>query len=224
MTVTTNILQRTFHIRYEGETGTCFTIDVQNKRYLLTASHVVKSLQGDAIVEISHNQRWVPLRVKLVGHCGRDIDIAVLAPQELFGASHPLKLTTAGLTLAEDVYFLGFPYGMSMEGTDINAGFPLPLAKKGAILAIGFGDRPLLLDGHNNSGFSGGPVARRGSKEEQTIIGVISGYHGETRKVLDEKGNETRFTYSVNTGIVIAHDIRHALAIVETYPIGLPVS
>ena len=223
MTVTTNILQRTFHIRHNGQTGTCFTIDVQSKRYLITASHVVASILNDATVEISHNQNWIPARVKLVGHCARDIDIAVLAPQELFGSPFPLRLTTAGLTLAEDVYFLGFPYGMSMEGTDLNGGFPLPLAKKAAVLALGIGDRPLLLDGHNNSGFSGGPVARRGTKEGQTIVGVISGFHGETRKVLDEKGNETQFTYTVNTGIVVAHDIRHALAIIETYPIGISV-
>lgn len=221
MTVTANILQRTFHIRHDGQTGTCFTIEVESKSYLITASHVVKSIKDTATVEISHKQNWLPLGVKLVGHCEGDIDIAALAPQGLFGASHPLKLTTAGLTLTEDVYFLGFPFGMSMEGTDLNAGFPLPLAKKAAVLALGLGDRPLLLDGHNNRGFSGGPVARRGTKEGQSVIGVISGYHDEPRNVLDEYGNETQFTYFANTGIVIAHDIRHALAMIQSNPIGI---
>ena len=148
--------------------------------------------------------------------------MTALAPQELFGASHPLRVTTAGLVLAEDVYFLGFPYGLTMAvKTDLNAGFPLPLVKKGVVLALGLEDGPILLDGHNNPGFSGGPVARRGTKVEQTVIGVVSGYQYVRQNVLDEHGNETPLTYDTNTGIIVAHDIRHALAIIETNPIGI---
>lgn len=222
MSVTTNILQRTFHIRYEGKTGTCFTIDVQRKRYLITAKHVVESIYGDAVVEISHNRKWLPLDVLLVGHGPQAIDITALAPQQLFGAAHPLILTTAGLQLAEDVYFLGFPYGLSMDvKTSLNAGFPLPLVKKAVVSALGLGNEPMLLDGHNNVGFSGGPVARRGNKEEQTIVGVVSAYHSERHKVKDEKGDETSFTYETNTGIVVVHDIRHSISIIEDNPIGI---
>lgn len=222
MSVTTNILQRTFLIRYKGNIGTCFTIDVQGKRYLITAKHVVDSIQDDAVVDISHNRDWLPLHVRLVGNCAGNIDVTVLAPQKLFGAPHPLRLTTAGLVLAEDVYFLGFPYGLGMNvKTDLNAGFPLPLVKKAVVSALGLEDGPMLLDGHNNAGFSGGPVARRGAKEEQTVIGVVSGYQYDRQRVRDENGNETSHTYDTNTGIIIAHDIRHALAIITTNPIGI---
>ena len=224
MSVTANILQRTFLIRYKGNTGTCFTIDVQGRRYLITAKHVVDSIRDDAVVDISHNRGWLPLRVRLVGHGAGDIDVTALAPQELFGASHPLRVTTAGLILAEDIYFLGFPYGLGMEvKTELNAGFPLPLVKKAVVSALGLGDGPMLLDGHNNIGFSGGPVVRRGTKEEQTVIGVVSGYEAERQRVRDEDDNETPYTYYTNTGIIIAHDIRHALAIIATNPIGISV-
>ena len=224
MSVTANILQRTFRIRYNGNTGTCFTIDVQGRRYLVTAKHVVDSIRDDAVVDISHNKGWLALRVRLVGHGAGDIDVTALAPQELFGGSHPLRVTTKGLVLAEDIYFLGFPYGLGMElKTDFNAGFPLPLVKKAVVSALGLEDGPMLLDGNNNAGFSGGPVARRGTKEEQTVIGVVSGYRYDRHKVRDENGNETPHTYDTNTGIIIAHDIRHALAIIATNPIGISV-
>ena len=224
MSVTTNILQRTFHIRYDGSSGTCFTIDVEGRRYLITARHVVENIPDDAVVEISRNRNWLPLRVRLVGHGPEDIDVTALAPQELFGASHPLRLTIAGLTLAEDVYFLGFPYGLRMEvQTELNAGFPLPLIKKAVVSAKMFGDKPILLDGHNNIGFSGGPVVRRGNSNEQTVIGVVSGYRFDRGRVRDENGNETSYTYDTNSGIIIAHEIRHALALIETNPVGIPV-
>ena len=224
VSVTANILQRTFLIRYNKITGTCFTIDVQGKRYLLTAKHLVDSIRDDVIVEISRNGTCMPLRVRLVGHCAGDIDVTVLAPQELFGGSHSLRVTTAGLILAEDIYFLGFPYCLGMEvKTELNAGFPLPLVKKAVVSALGVEDGPMLLDGHNNPGFSGGPVARRGTKEQQTVIGIVSGYRYDRRKVRDENGNETQHTYDTNTGIIFAHDIRHALATIATNPIGIAV-
>ena len=221
MSVTANILQRTFRIGYRGSAGTCFTIDVGGKRYLITAKHVVDGIQDDETVDISHNKDWLPIRVRLVGHGAGDIDVTVLAPQMMFGAAHSLKHSTAGVVLGEDIYFLGFPYGLSMEvKTDLNAGFPLPLVKKAAVSALGLEDGPILLDGHNNVGFSGGPVARRGTREEQTVIGVVLGFRYDRHKVLDEHGNETSNTYDTNTGIIIAHDIRHALAIIEKNPIG----
>ena len=223
MSVTSNILQRTFRIRYKGNTGSCFTVDVEGGRYLITAKHVVESIPDDADVDLSYNGGWLPLRVRLVGHGAGDIDVTALAPQGLFGASHALKLTTAGLVLAEDIYFLGFPYGLGMEvKTDLNAGFPLPLVKKAAVSALGLEDGPILLDGHNNPGFSGGPVARRRTKEEQTVIGVVSGYRFDRHNVRDANGDKTSYTYDTNTGIIIAHDIRHALAIIASNPIGIP--
>ena len=113
--------------------------------------------------------------------------------------------------------------GLGMEvKTDLNAGFPLPLVKKAAVSALGLEDGPILLDGHNNPGFSGGPVARRRTKEEQTVIGVVSGYRFDRHNVRDANGDKTSYTYDTNTGIIIAHDIRHALAIIASNPIGIP--
>ena len=211
MSVTSNILQRTFQFRYKGEEATCFSIDVDNRRYLVTARHLVDGIEKDSALEVYFNGRWTSVPIKLVGHGEGDLDVSVLAPQLLFGASHPLVTTTAKLVLAEDVYFLGYPYGWRVYMSTLNDKFPLPLVKKATVSALGLGDSPILLDGHNNPGFSGGPVARRGTSTEQIVIGVVSGYHAERPRVVDQDGNRGPYTYIMNTGIVVVYDIRHAL-------------
>ena len=46
MSVTTNILRRTFRMRHRDKCGTCFTVDVDNRRYLVTARHLVETIQA----------------------------------------------------------------------------------------------------------------------------------------------------------------------------------
>ena len=81
--------------------------------------------------------------------------------------------------------------------------------------------KPLLLDGHNNAGFSGGPVVRRLNGNEQSVIAVVSGYRYDRGRMRDENGNETSYTYDTNTGIIVAHNIRHAVELVASNPIGI---
>ena len=181
MSVSIRILQRTFHIRCARLIGTYFTVDVARRRYLVTAKHIAGAINHQAVVEIAHEGTWKHLPVRLVGHGEGEVDISVLAPQQLFGGSAPLKIP-APMTLAEDVYFLGFPFNMSLDVGNLNADFPLPLVKR-AILSAFFTDRGLvLLDGHNNPGFSGGPVVGSGGER---VIGVISGYRHQRQAVLD---------------------------------------
>lgn len=226
MTVTTNILQRTFRIRCRENTGTCFTVDVDGKHYLITAKHIVDAIQNDEAVDIFHDGTWKPVQIELVGHGPGNVDVTVLAPQVIgFSPTYELTLKKEGVILGEDLYFLGFPYGWGIElRSDFNADFPLPFIKKAVFSAGTENFGPMFLDGHNNPGFSGGPVARRGTKEEQAVIGVISGYRFDRQHVLDEHGKETPHTYDTNTGIIVAHDIKHVLTIIEKNPIGRPIN
>lgn len=52
--ITTNVLQRTFRIKYGENTGTCFTIDVDDRQYIATARHVVDGIQRKDTIEIFH--------------------------------------------------------------------------------------------------------------------------------------------------------------------------
>ena len=51
--ITTNVLQRTFHLKYGANSGTCFTIDIDGRQYVVTARHVVKDICADDFVQSS---------------------------------------------------------------------------------------------------------------------------------------------------------------------------
>lgn len=220
-----SILRRTFHLRYQEGEGTCFTIDYKGKRYVITARHIVEAIHDDDIVLIAQEGDWRTLPVQLVGHGAEDIDITVLAPQVQFGGSSSLGLTAKGILYAEDIYFLGFPFSLSIDAMSVpeNGGFPLPLVKKAVLSGNHVKNHPILLDGHNNPGFSGGPAVRGWTNNQQVVIGVISGYQALTQHVRDKDDKETSYTYTLNTGIIRVHDIKHALALIEKNPIGLPI-
>ena len=221
MLVLSNILQRTFFIRYRGYTGTCFTADVDDKRYLITARHLVEEMQEADLLKIMHDNKWKALPVNLVGHGEADIDISVLAPEQLFGANHPLKIS-GELFVSETVYFLGYPYQWSSRSGNLNQDFPLPLVKKAIVSGIGPDRSLVLLDGHNNHGFSGGPVVRE--EDTSQIIGVISGYKFAIQPVLDRDGNEGPYGYHENTGIVTVYGSEVIEEIIASNPIGRDIT
>ena len=158
--ITTNVLQRTFQIRYGEATGTCFTIDVGGRQYLVTARHVVKGIEHKDTVHIQHEKTWKELKTSVAWISSSVEDIAILSPKIQLSPSHPLEPTTKGIVLGQSVYFCGYPYGLKMELGRINRGFPLPLVRHGILsgLMLEEGHESLIIDGHNNPGFSGGPV------------------------------------------------------------------
>ena len=223
MSVTRSILERTFRMRHGDQSGTCFTVNVEGRRYLVTARHLVRTIDPCGVVEVQHSGKWMPVAVQLVGHGEGELDVSVLAPQYLFGASHAVGLTTAQLQLAEEVFFLGYPYGLWFDMGKVNEGFPLPLVKRAVVSAMFAADGWMLLDGHNNPGFSGGPVVRRWDGRHQIVIGVISGYRSEKLPVLDDAGNPGPYRYAMNTGIVVVYDARLVRRLIDANPIGLEV-
>ena len=42
--ITSNVIHRTFHIRYRNGTGTAFAIDRDGRQYLITARHLVEGV------------------------------------------------------------------------------------------------------------------------------------------------------------------------------------
>ena len=81
----------------------------------------------------------------------------------------------------------------------------------------------MLLDGHNNPGFSGAPVVRRWDGRQQTVIGVVAAYKSETLPILDGAGQPGPYRYAMNTGIVVRYDARQIRRLIEANPIGLEV-
>jgi len=229
--ITSNILTRVFRLKYGDQCGTCFTADRSGRQYLVTATHVVQNIRETDTVAILKGTTWVDLQVTVVGTGDRGIDIAVLAPSEQVSPTYQVGLGGT-ILLGQDVFFLGFPYGLQCPAVSLNRGFDFPLVKKATVSSLhGQPGEPqyMLLDGINNPGFSGGPVACTpgGVVSPQWImgsmdfwfIGVISGYR-YTWEPTYLDGRETSMLVRTNTGIIIAYDISHALAMIDQRPIG----
>ena len=89
-----SIIERVFRISYKNGTGTCFTITVENKKYLITANHVVKGIKGNDIVSIYHDSKWVDIGVNLFCRIPES-DITVLTGDFYFSSNFDMPATSA---------------------------------------------------------------------------------------------------------------------------------
>ena len=114
---------------------------------------------------------------------------------------------------------MGFPYGIG-DGFLKETGHPVPFVKRLTVSTL-FG-KPYLLDGHNNPGFSGGPVVFcPPARKEFQVAAVVSGYQSARAYVRDQEDRDTEFHLRENTGIVVAYDVNEAVALIRANPTGL---
>jgi len=212
-------------MRYKENYGTCFTVDINNRRYILTAKHLVDQIcNGDAIeIQYADSDTWKPVKVNLVGYDEDDIDIAVLASEILLGVDHPVTIEAGNITVSEEVHFLGYPYGTSFGGYQLNYGFPLPLVKRATVSVLDDKARFAVLDGHNTYGFSGGPVVRFSQDGRQIVFGIISSHHRRMPKAIPSSGEGIAYAGKLNVGIIFAYYCKNIEKIIAANPIGTPL-
>ena len=220
MVPTTNILARTFRIKTAEGRGTAFTVDVDGKRYLVTAEHVVGTAPLESI-EIETNTGWDEIKVETVGQPVRDIDIAVLSPKvPIHDHSYPIDIERKGrVALGQDTFMCGFALGMSTPSNYTDFPYPKPSVKKSV---LSHSDQfHWFLDGTVNPGMSGGPVFVMDSAIP-TILGVVSGHKLERAKVSKAVVTEPLEVY-VNAGICQATRFDSVLSRIASDPRGLPL-
>lgn len=230
--ITSNVIQRTFHIRYNSATGTAFAIDRDNRQYLVTARHVIEGLTTSGEIEVFHDETWESMQVEVVGIGSDDIDVAVMACPVRLAPPHPLEATSAGLIYGQTVYLLGFPFGWDSGNATMNRDAPIPFVKAGIVSALISGDASrFFIDAHGNRGFSGGPLvfARSGGppNEFQVAAVVASAPTPLTEPVVDKSGKplldntgEPIAYFRENQGFVVAYNIRHVTKLIEANPVG----
>ena len=178
--ITSNVLLRVKRIQVGAESGTVFTIEVDNRQYLITAKHVVVALKDKAT--ICEGKKCVEIPVTVL-RCADPIDIAVLVPKEQQTVSYELKPELKGAIFGQDMFFLGYPYADNSLVT--NAGEQtVAFIRKATFSAQQRTDEVtvLYLDGRNNPGFSGGPIVYRDINQPGFVLkvaGVVSGYENQ---------------------------------------------
>ncbi|HYQ83512.1 MAG TPA: serine protease, partial [Rubrobacter sp.] len=190
---TSNVLYRVLRIKTPTQTGSAFTIEVDGKQYLITARHLLKGFGNEGEIELWTGGRWNRSGVRAIYPSKELVDIAALDLGRPVTINFPLTASSGGLTLGQQVYFLGYPYGL---GTSIAAPAPpgfgeIPFLKSGIVSALDDRDPEaniLYLDGHNNAGFSGGPIVFWHPESSSfRVAGVVRGYRNEALPVLKKK-------------------------------------
>lgn len=219
--VTNNIIDRVFKIEFNEYSASSFTFEQNNVQYLITARHLFKPefpTRGKIKIQ-ERSGKIISKEVNIYYSFENMIDIAVLKIIDDYQLlpQHPVSYHKNGYKYSDDVYFLGFPFGMQLEMK--NSKVNIPLVKKGII--SGFKDigniQLIYVDGINNPGFSGGPVFTIDDKFNVDIIGIVSGYRFNKENIVDssDKIIEQLF-YKENTGIIYVYSMIHVFEIIKT--------
>ena len=222
--VNANILTRVLHLKVGEKTGTGFTVEVDGRQYLITAKHLTDGKEIDEI-KIWH-KTWQAIKVTVVGIGKGKEDVIVLASDKVLTQTLPVDVGSGSIIVGQNVRFLGFPLGLTQDYMIEDGGMRLPLVKGGILSGMKFENETswLLVDGHNNRGFSGGPVVFKplgAGNEVWRIAGIISGYRIEYVDVKD-KLKQTIGIAEGNSGILVATGIKTALKLIELNPVGFP--
>lgn len=216
--------ERVLELTTDLGAGTAFTITDEGTQYLVTARHLLPESETTPTVRLANRfiiaSQGGPVSLELpllpVEPDGADVAVAPL-PEPL---TPDLSLVASpdGMVMSQQVYFLGFPFGLALQ---LRAGDDTQRSAfvKQAIISAGAridGVQVLYLDGLNNPGFSGGPVVGRHFQTGAThVFGVISGYRQEHQPVYVGTEKLDDVSAPANTGIVVATQINHATDAIE---------
>ena len=212
------VLNRVLFINYNNHYGSAFTIEIDDRQYIVTARHIAKNIKEKDKISIYYNSKWQEINVMSILFDDPNFDILVLLPNTQITPKTNVKFSMSGLILSQDVYFLGFPHGLAGDIGDLDYDYPLPFIKKGICSLIDFSEKGFVkiwIDGFSNPGFSGGPIVFRDIETEKLkIAGVIKGHLNENVDIMDEKG-KTGLYAKVNSGLIYGIGIDSIIKLIQ---------
>lgn len=213
------ILETTFNIFHGAVNGTAFIVNGSKSQYLITAKHLFgNAIKEDSLVDIQIKGGKIDntIKCKIFYHDNPHVDIAVLKLDSTI-ANETVRMEKGNAYyLAQQCLFLGFPLFSLGTNTDIGK---VPFVKRAIVSAFHEENkvRLMLLDGHNNPGFSGGPVITYSeTMDKQFIIGIISGYINQPQNVNVTNGAVTsQILLNENSGIIISYTVDYIQEIIN---------
>ncbi len=220
--VTTNVFLRVFRIQSGDHAGTAFTVEVDGQQYVITARHnLTKPDEANVDIELFLTDGvWHSFKARAIYPENKSVDIVALDVGQKVTIEWPFEPTPDDIVLGQQVYFVGYPWGLGSRGGNPGGVAEIPFLKSGILSAIDSQQKDSIIffiDGQNNPGFSGGPIVFRHTKSGIfRVAAVVKGYRNEGYPVLKEKdlqnpnakAYEDLFTRG-NSGIVVAYSIQH---------------
>ncbi len=219
--VTNDILYRVLRVRYNNSLATVFTITQNGVQYIVTARHIFNMAEnGDNVcIELLIEKNYESINATVWFDDNPNVDCAVLKtnPYREITNNYTNENTLGGITLGQDVYFLGFPYNYDeLVNCLPDRNSPVPFIKKACLSGISENADEFYLDGINNPGFSGGPVCFKDKNTHKfKLAGIISGYRFNRNMLYANDGTATNFFVEENTGIIKVCNIARAISIIE---------
>lgn len=193
-----DILQSTFCISVLSNMGSCFVCRLDNARIvIITCKHMFPDANNGDVVDfqfIRHNNVKDNFSGKLLyseAHHGDICAVIVDDSKFLCAVQFQSIEILADLCIGDEVFVLGFPFIMkskvfSPEPMFVgDAIYPQAILRHGYVASASVsnnGARHILLDLHNNPGFSGGPIIKKGRlfgtmDFGYVPVGVMGGYY-----------------------------------------------
>ena len=227
--VTTNVLLRVFPLRIGSQVGTGFTMEIDNRQYLVTAKHFLEE-ELPSSIDVQFDE-WITVPVELVGMGRGKQDVMVFAADRKLSEVFPVDQGIEGLTIGQSVRFLGYFPRVQTSPLPGYKNRGAPLVMSGVVSGFQFNDdvgagSSIWVDGHNNKGFSGGPVVfqptQARSREEcrWKIAGVIVSYVPAPVEVKTVTGGDTAAVAISNAGLLRAVPITIVRDLIDNNPIG----
>lgn len=208
---------------YQGEQATCFYATIKNRFIFVTAKHVFKNTPANGTnidFYTYQDKQWKIASGEFYTDNDPLSDIAVICIYKNVNSGNPFEIGENYMGLGQDIFFAGYPYGMIPDiSIDNSYAQPFPFVKKATLSALEYKDSTLIIwgDGHNNPGFSGGPIFNKiykNGRPRTQLIGVISGYRYQKDTVhLNEQ--KTPYHTKENSGILKATSITSLIRIVN---------
>ena len=232
-TVPEEILRQTFQIRTAAGMGTAFTVEVDDRQYIVTAQHVLGSASPKIVEMQTSPAGWRQVPVTVIAMAGPPVDVAVLATNSVLGSRSRVPVGVGTVGYGEAVRFLGYPFGLEFAPIPGVRTAPLPFIKAGILSGLrpvpnAAGLFELFVDATGNPGFSGGPLIlpRRSTKDGERIVWHIAGVvtSGVTYRVSLKDMSEAVVGFvNVDAGILRAISIDAVTRMIRENPAGYPL-
>lgn len=215
------VLTSVHRLEVGNQRSTCFTIRHADRCWLVSARHCLEPFEGeDATISTSGGSAQIRLE-NLVYSEDSQVDIGVIPLSERQKYTSLVTPASSGFVLSQQAFFLGFPLGL--VGADVpETGGLLPFVKVGFLAGMNFDEGIYYLDGHNNPGFSGGPVCfKPPGLQTWQIAGVVSGYPVDPAGLASPGGGHVPGVVAkANSGIVVTYSIEHVKRAIDSWVLG----
>ena len=220
--VTSHVLERVLQVRSPSGACSAFTIEIEKKQYLVTARHCLEGVTDSKNLLVRQGNDWTPIKGPIFLPSNSEVDIAAIGLAQSITIETEFQPTSDGIALGQPVFFIGYPYDLSTKWKPSDSPNLSEIAFiKAGILSAMDSRNPqaiiLYIDGHNNPGFSGGPIVfRPGPNSPFRVAAVVKGFRGEATPVVkrenlqDPNAPAYEDLYArANTGIVVGYSIEH---------------